>query len=1169
MSRRQALQLGGLAALVPLIPEILAARPASASTTVVPRSRSLAAGAIARPALSSHALWYGTPASNWETEALPIGNARLGAKLFGHPDADVIQFNEQSLWGGLNDYDNALAGESDGAYDLSVTGFGSYRDFGQVDVTFAAGNTVTAPGGPYNASTSERVDKTYDGDSGTKWCIDGPPSEVIWQAELAAPIAVGGYTLTSANDVPARDPQEWTLQASDDGSTWSTLDARSGAPFENRRQAKAFSFENGTAYRYYRFVFIPKAGVSHFQVSEVSLAGVTLGQGEAVYISSPSGHSDSLVGSVDGDAGTVWEVSDAGDGAAWQLELTAKRALTMYALTAAAEGAAPRDWTLEASQDGLSWTALDQRSGQDLASGTVTEFTFANTTAYAMYRIVFTSPGAFRLAGVAFAAGGYSTAAQRYVVDYRRALDIVDGIHSTHFASTGGTVLREAFASRDADLMVVRYTSDTDGALTADITMASKQEASTTSDAGARRLSFSGTMANDLSYAAVLQISDTDGEVTSSGAGLRVSGASTITLLLDARTDYLMNAEQGWRGAAPMPGIEKAIAAASNRSYDDLRAAHVDEVTEMMNRASVDWGRTSDDVLALPTRTRLTRYGAGESDPTLEQTLYAYGRYLLLSSSKPGGLPANLQGLWNNSNQPAWASDYHTNINVQMNYWGAETTDLPGAHQALAAFIEQVAVPSRVATRNAFGDVRGWTARTSQSAFGGNAWEWNTVASAWYAQHLYEHWAFTQDEEYLREHAYPLIREICWFWEDRLKELDDGTLVAPDGWSPEHGPREDGVMYDQQIIWDLFQNYLDCAKALGVDEEYQATVADMQSRLAPNKIGSWGQLQEWQTDRDDPNDIHRHTSHLFAVYPGRQITTGDEEFAAAALVSLKARCGEKEGVPFTAATVSGDSRRSWTWPWRTALFARLGEAERAGIMVRGLLTYNTLSNLWANHPPFQLDGNYGITGAIAEMLLQSHDGAIRLLPALPEEWGVQGSFSGLRARGGYSVSVEWVDGKVSTYDVVADRAADASPITVIVDGERRRVRPADPRTGEPMRELGDGDGGGDGGGDGDGGGNTGGGDGDGGSGGGDSGDGGSGGNGSGGAGSGGSGAGGSGGSVASGSGSDSGADALAMTGAAVPGGLIAGALATIAGAGALMTRRARHIADLPGDEEPA
>ncbi|HTH06034.1 MAG TPA: glycoside hydrolase N-terminal domain-containing protein, partial [Ilumatobacteraceae bacterium] len=499
---------------------------------------------------------------------------------------------------------------------------------------------------------------------------------------------------------------------------------------------------------------------------------------------------------------------------------------------------------------------------------------------------------------------------------------------------------------------MLRYTTDSTAGMSAELSLTSAQENAPTSAHGdGRGLGFASAMGNGLKHAASVRVVDADGDVSASDGVLRIAGATRLTLVLDARTDYQMSASDGWRGAAPQPRIDAAIAAAADRSYDDLFADHVDEVSELTSRAAIEWGDTDAGVLKLSTSERLARYATGAADPLLEQAMYDYGRYLLISSSKPGGLPANLQGLWNNSNQPAWASDYHTNINVQMNYWSAETTDLPESHEALAAFIEQVAVPSRVATRNAFGqDTPGWTARTSQSIFGGNSWEWNTIASAWYAQHLYEHWAFTQDKTYLRDVAYPMIKEICQFWVHELKELPDGTLVAPNGWSPEHGPREDGVMHDQQIIWDLFQNFIECAEALEVDAEYRETIADLQSRLAPNKIGRWGQLQEWQADRDDPNDLHRHTSHLFAVYPGRQITASTPELQAAALVSLKARCGEKDGVPFTPGTVSGDSRRSWTWPWRTALFARLGDAERAKVMVRGLLTYTTLQNLFCYHP---------------------------------------------------------------------------------------------------------------------------------------------------------------------------------------------------------------------------
>jgi alpha-L-fucosidase 2 len=1010
--------------------------------------------------LSPKALCYSVPAADWQSQALPIGNGRLGAMLFAGPDEERIQFNENSLWGGRNNYDNALAGRPDGAFDTSMTGFGSYRAFGDVVVSFVPRPKVMAPGGPYQTSSTQGLDKTYDGDSRTKWCIEGPGRSVQWQVELPTAAVVPSYQLTSAEDVPARDPQQWTFQGSADGTAWVTLDSRSlAAPFESRLQTKSFDCATTGAYTYYRFVFVPVEGVSHFQVSEISLTGVSLRADDAMYLSSPSGHSEGsprasdsgpwdISRSVDGDPATVWRVERAGPAVVWQAELPAKAALTSYALTSAADRPQddPRRWTLEASQDGQKWVTLDtQEPGTAFERGQTRTYSFANTTAYSTYRLTFAprNPGGFQIAEIALAGSGFDSRTRRAVIDYRRALDLATGVHVTGFGAPGRRVLREAFVDRSADVIVLHYATDSTQGLSGSISLTSAQDgAPTTVDATARETSFHGVMGNGLKHACTVKVIEADGEVLAVGSALRFRDCTTLTLLLDARTDYALDAAAGWRGGDPVPAVAANLHAAAGRSFDALRDEHTTQMRALMSRVSVDWGSTDDAVAALPTSTRLARYASGKADPTLEQTMYDFGRYLLISSSRADGLPANLQGLWNNSNQPPWASDYHTNINVQMNYWAAETTNLPECHEALVHFVEQVAVPSRVATRNAFGArTRGWTARTSQSIFGGNSWEWNTVASAWYAQHLYEHWAFTQDMDYLRTVAYPMIKEICEFWEDRLKERADGLLVSPNGWSPEHGPREDGVMYDQQIIWDLFQNYLDCAKELRADPQYQAKVAGMQARLAPNKIGKWGQLQEWQEDIDDPTDIHRHTSHLFAVYPGRQITPRTPDFAAAALVSLKARCGEKEGVPFTAATVSGESRGSWTWPWRAAIFARLGDGQRAQTMLRGLLTYNTVPNLFCSIPPFQIDGNFGISGAVTEMLLQSHQGVIHLLPACPDDWKSEGSFSGLRARGGYKVSCSWRNGKVTSYKVVADRAHNLDKVTVRVNGDDHKVTP--------------------------------------------------------------------------------------------------------------------------------
>ncbi len=592
------------------------------------------------------------------------------------------------------------------------------------------------------------------------------------------------------------------------------------------------------------------------------------------------------------------------------------------------------------------------------------------------------------------------------IKDYRRSLDIGKAIVNISYRDTnsGVTYRREYFASHPAGVIVLHYTADKPGALTGVVSLKDAHKA--VSHVVGNRLIDAGELPNKLVYEAQVKVTHRAGTVRLQNDSISFSNCDSVTILLAAGTNYAMNYAHHYRGPLPHKKLTQLIDKAALTPYQTLKQRHIRDYQALFDRVSINLGVSFASKTALPTDQRLQNYKQIPSDPGLEALLFQYGRYLLISCSRPGSLPANLQGLWNNSNNPPWHCDYHSNINIQMNYWLAEPTNLSECHLPFLNLVEASLPEWRKATRKDFGNnTPGWTVRTSHNIFGGMGWQWNITSNAWYAQHFWWHYAFGRNKKYLREEAYPLLKEVCRFWEVRLKTLPNGKLVVPNGWSPEHGPREDGCSYDQEIVWDLFTNTIDAADALGIDKTFRNHIADLRSKLLWPKIGRWGQLQEWMEDRDNPNDHHRHTSHLFAVYPGRQITlTSTPKLAAAAAVSLEHR-GQ-----------TGDSRRSWTWPWRCALWARLGQPSKAYNMVQGLLKYNMLPNLLAVHPPMQMDGSFGITAGICEMLLQSQNGYIQLLPALPSAWA-KGHINGLVARGDFVVDMKWQKGKLTSADI--------------------------------------------------------------------------------------------------------------------------------------------------------
>ncbi len=627
------------------------------------------------------------------------------------------------------------------------------------------------------------------------------------------------------------------------------------------------------------------------------------------------------------------------------------------------------------------------------------------------------------------------------VTEYRRELDISRALQSVTYLSDGVRYRREAFASHPAGVIVYRISADKRGALSGTVKLADAHKGAL--EVTDRALRISGSLAGyvyrkdapysiALDYHAKLRALPSGGTLTREGDSLRFTGADSLTLLLDAGTDYVADSTRGWRGASPVAAIESRLSAAAAKSYDKLFAEHLADHRALFDRVTLDLGASSP----LATDERLIAYAKDRaSDPGLENLLFQYGRYLLIASSREGGLPANLQGKWNNSNQPPWRSDYHSNINVQMNYWPAEPANLAECHRPFFDFLLAQREVARRHTREKFGPkVRGWTLLTENGLFGGGSFLWNTPASAWNAQHFWEHYAFSQDKRFLAEVAYPFLKEACEFWDDLLIRRKDGTVVTPVGWSPEHGPHEEAVSYDLQIVHDLFTNTIAAADILGVDRKFRDHIADLRSRLLAPKIGRWGQLQEWETDRDDPKDTHRHVSHLFALHPGRQITVnGTPELAAAARVTLDAR---------------GDESTGWSTAWKINFWARLHDGDRAHKLIGNLIrlvgdtrtNYEKGGGVYANlldaHPPFQIDGNFGYTAGVCEMLLQSGDDGLTLLPALPKAWPT-GRVTGLRARGGFTVDIAWKDGRVTDYRI---RSAKPREVVVRVNGLTQTVR---------------------------------------------------------------------------------------------------------------------------------